>query len=81
MDLMFSLTVRRIAGYRNELGDYYSNRTFCHISMGDNGNTEVDDFATVYQTFLEISIKSFPKCFTPNPPLKDGIKNTFCFFN
>ena len=41
MDLMFSLTVRRIAGYRNELGDYYSNRTFCHISMGDNGNTEV----------------------------------------
>ena len=56
MDLMFSLTVRRIAGYRNELGDYYSNRTFCHISMGDNGNTEVDDFATVYQTFLEISI-------------------------
>jgi urea transporter len=24
-------------------------------------NTEVDDFATVYQTFLEISIKSFPK--------------------
>ena len=35
MDLMFSLTVRRIAGYRNELGDYYSNRTFCHISMGD----------------------------------------------
>ena len=49
MDLMFSLTVRRIAGYRNELGDYYSNRTFCHISMGDNGNTEVDDFATVYQ--------------------------------
>ena len=46
MDLMFSLTVRRIAGYRNELGDYYSNRTFCHISMGDNGNTEVDDFAT-----------------------------------
>ena len=57
MDLMFSLTVRRIAGYRNELGDYYSNRTFCHISMGDNGNTEVDDFATVYQTFLEISIK------------------------
>ena len=58
MDLMFSLTVRRIAGYRNELGDYYSNRTFCHISMGDNGNTEVDDFATVCQTFLEISIES-----------------------
>ena len=43
MDLMFSLTVRRIAGYRNELGDYYSNRTFCHISMGDNGNTEVGE--------------------------------------
>ena len=43
MDLMFSLTVRRIAGYRNELGDYYSNRTFCHISMGDNGNTEMVD--------------------------------------
>ena len=61
MDLMFSLTIRRIADYRNELGDYYSNRTFCHISMGDNGNTEVNDFATVYQTFLEISIESFPK--------------------
>ena len=29
MDLMSSLTVRRIADYRNELGDYYSNRTFC----------------------------------------------------
>jgi hypothetical protein len=29
--------------------------------MGDNGNTEVDDFATVCQTFLEISIESFPK--------------------
>ena len=74
MDLMFSLTVRRIAGYRNELGDYYSNRTFCHISMGDNGNTEVDDFATAFQ-------KAYRQCFTPNPPLKDGIKNTFCFFN
>jgi hypothetical protein len=29
--------------------------------MGDNGNTEVNDFATVYQTFLEISIENFPK--------------------
>ena len=29
MDLMSGLTVRRIADYRNELGDYYSNRTFC----------------------------------------------------
>ena len=61
MDLMSSLTVRRIADYRNELGDYYSNRTFCHISICDNGNTEVNDFATVYQTFLEISIENFPK--------------------
>ena len=77
MDLMFSLTVRRIAGYRNELGDYYSNRTFCHISMGDNGNTEVDDFATVYQAFQ----KAYRQCSTPNPPLRDGIKNTFGFFN
>ena len=68
MDLMFSLTVRRIAGYRNELGDYYSNRTFCHISMGDNGNTEVDDFATVCQNvsrdiYRKLSKKAYRQCF------------------
>ena len=62
MDLMFSLTVRRIAGYRNELGDYYSNRTFCHISMGDNGNTEVDDFASVKcRNYFEL-LRNFELC-------------------
>ena len=43
MDLMFSLTVRRIAGYRNELGDYYSDRPFCRICMDHNGNTEIGE--------------------------------------
>ncbi len=62
MDLMFSLTVRRIAGYRNELGDYYSNRTFCLSSVWViMGIQKLMILATVYQTFLEISIESFPK--------------------
>lgn len=43
MGLMFSLAVRYIADYRDELGDYYSDRPFCSICMGHNGNTEVGE--------------------------------------
>lgn len=43
MGFMFHLAVCYIANYRDELGDYHSDRTFCRICMGDNGNTEVGD--------------------------------------
>lgn len=43
MGFMLRLFVCCIADYRDELGDCHPDRTFCRISMGDNGNTEMGD--------------------------------------
>lgn len=58
MGLMFSLAVRYIANYRDELGDYYSDRPFCSICMGDNGNTEVGDSRN-----CEINNNPYSRCY------------------
>ena len=43
MGLMFSLAFHSLADYRDELGDYYSDRPFCRICMDHNGNTEIGE--------------------------------------
>lgn len=44
MGFMFSLAVRCIAVCRDQVGNYYSDCTFCTICMDDNDNAESGEY-------------------------------------